>query len=118
MATVSFYAELLPNIRSISLSIVPPTPPNATTRAVVPPGASHLNLHHDDKISTIKLPALSNPGQQEIVVTPRLGEDSFSCRLPVASSPDSSAENRTPWSAPSLSKEPLVSVLCAACNNA
>lgn len=117
MTALLFYAELLPNIRSISLSIVPPTAPNESTRAVVPPGASHLNLYHNDETTTIKLPADSNPSEQTIVVKPRLGEDSFSCRLPVASSPESSTENIAPWSAPELTKESSVSMLCGSCHN-
>ncbi|KAI5789151.1 ubiquitin-conjugating enzyme E2-binding protein [Geopyxis carbonaria] len=116
--TTSFYAELLPNIRSISVSIAPPTPSNVSTRAIVTAGSSSILLQHDGICTSLVLPAKANPGPQEIVISPKPGEDNFSCRLPVIDSAVSSeTENFTPWSAFTLSSSSSGSIHCGTCDS-
>ncbi|KAI5817129.1 ubiquitin-conjugating enzyme E2-binding protein [Pyronema omphalodes] len=115
---LTFYAELLPNIKSISLLISLPTPANASTRATVDPGSTTAVLYHHGETTPLILPAQANPGPRQLVLTTTLGEKTLSSRLPLAA-PSTTAsydnENYAPWSALQLSSKESVSYCCRAC---
>jgi hypothetical protein len=115
---LAFYAELLPNIKSISLLISLPTSANASTRATVDPGSTTAVLYHNGETTPLILPAQANPGPRQLVLTTTLGEKTLSSRLPLAA-PSTTAsydnENYAPWSALQLSSKESVSYCCRAC---
>ncbi|KAA8894131.1 ubiquitin-conjugating enzyme E2-binding protein [Sphaerosporella brunnea] len=114
----TFYAELLPNIRSISLLISLDTPAAASTRVTVNPGASSASLHHHGESINLPLPAAANLRPHQLMIPFAAGEKKLSCRLPLASeSParNNSRENYAPWSAPELMSKASVAFLCREC---
>jgi hypothetical protein len=116
----TFYAELLPNIRSISLLVTLDSPAAASTRVTVNPGASSATLHHHGQSIDLPLPATSNPQPYQLSIPFKAGENKLSCRLQLASSEPPSAgngsrENYAPWSAPELMSKTPISFACRAC---
>lgn len=114
-----FYAELLPNIKSISLSIILPTPATASTRVTVDAGSPSATVYHNGEYTRLILPGPANPSPQQLVVKADVGEKALSCRLPLASLTPAmrdSRENYAPWSAPELSSRQGVSFHCRTCS--
>jgi hypothetical protein len=114
----TFYAELLPNIRSISLLISLDDSATASTRIIVNPGASSVTLYHYGESIDLPLPTSSNPHLHQLLIPFADGERNLSCRLPLAeSSPIKHGirENYAPWSAPELMSKISISFACRAC---
>lgn len=122
--TLRFYAELLPNIRSITISIHLPFPPNASTKLTL--STPHqLQLHHDGEFRLFDLPVsvIASTSRKLLEATPIIApsETKLSYRLPVAPGPYSqlptAPENYVPWSAVSLSSSSKdVSLRCKTCS--
>ena len=117
-----FYAELLPNIGSISLTVSLPSPTSVHTRLFVPHCSSSATLDHDGESTSVTLPVQANPHTSILVLETGIGQKTLSCRLPVAlpllpgviRGPGSA--NWAPWSAPELSAKPTASFSCRTCS--
>lgn len=117
-STPLFHAELLLNIKSITVSINLPSPSNSSTKLTLSK-PSQLDFQHDGETTHFNLPACVAVSAS---LPPRItaGETRLSYRLPVApeSQPISAAvENYVPWSAISLSSfGRKVSLHCQTCS--
>jgi hypothetical protein len=117
-----FYAELLPNIGSISLTVSLPSPASLHTRLFVPHCSSSATLDHDGESTSVILPVQANPHTSILVFEAGIGQKALSCRLPVAlpfppgvtRGPGSA--NWAPWSAPELLEKPTASFSCRTCS--
>ncbi|KAI5850410.1 ubiquitin-conjugating enzyme E2-binding protein [Morchella snyderi] len=117
-----FHAELLPNIRSVTISITLPTPATITTRlALATP--TELLLVHNGTSTPLPLPAaVAVRVATSTLRTTAIGEKTLSYRLPVAAAPASPppsnepAENYVPWTAAALAQAgKSISLMCKAC---
>jgi hypothetical protein len=115
-STALIYAELLSNIRQISVIAALPTPSNSQTKARLLDDAELLELWHDGKSTALRLPgqiassytlAPPKPGLQEISWRMPLANQA-SMRPSIADIPD------VPWSARELSTSSELS--CRNCN--
>ncbi|KAI1496569.1 ubiquitin-conjugating enzyme E2-binding protein [Biscogniauxia marginata] len=113
---ILLYAELLSNIRQISVGCTLPTPSSSSTRAVVSPDCIEFTVSHDGVERSIRLPGrVALPSQLPIQ---KIGATTISWRLPLASTSDrshsvSASEETVPWSAGDLAPESAIS--CRAC---
>ncbi|KAI1490600.1 ubiquitin-conjugating enzyme E2-binding protein [Biscogniauxia mediterranea] len=113
---ILIYAELLSNIRQISIGCTLPTPSSSTTKAVVSPDCLGFTVKHDGAERSIPLPGrVAFPSQLPVQKT---GLTNISWRLPLAGSRDriqnaSVSEEAGPWSAGDLAPESAV--CCRAC---
>lgn len=114
----SYYAELLPNIRSISLLVSLVDTAKADTRVTVAPAAAFATLHHNGLTTPLALPEAANPGPAPMTLTTRPGDSTLSSRLPLAlSSVPVPADNHAPWSAPFLTTlQAAATFCCRACD--
>ncbi|KAI0187316.1 ubiquitin-conjugating enzyme E2-binding protein [Xylaria flabelliformis] len=117
---ILIYAELLSNIRQVSVGCTLPTSASAVTRATVAADGRTLTVAHDGSNETIQLP-------ESVVPIPQLpirasgGGTSLSWRLPLAAAPatgralPTATEESAPWSATDL--EPGSTVVCRTCKS-
>ncbi|TRX98908.1 hypothetical protein FHL15_000250 [Xylaria flabelliformis] len=117
---ILIYAELLSNIRQVSVGCTLPTSASAVTRATVAADGRTLTVAHDGSNETIQLP-------ESVVPIPQLpirgsgGGTSLSWRLPLAAAPapgrvlPTATEEPVPWSATDL--EPGSTVVCRTCKS-
>ncbi|KAG0642662.1 ubiquitin-conjugating enzyme E2-binding protein [Tuber brumale] len=115
-AAPQFHAELLENIRSISISIHLPSPSNSTTKLDLD-SPCLINLHHDGQSMPLNLPGNVAPAAGLVLRVCKPGERMLCYRLPVSSPKSSSteAENYVPWTALELNKEAATLFSCRAC---
>lgn len=116
----TFYAELLPNIKSISLSIHLATPSDASTRALLASDGATVHLQHSGNAVPIALPARAALAGQKLLDSLCPGQNAMSYRLPIE--PEivlaRASENYTPWSALELSaQKDALCFCCRACNS-
>lgn len=102
---VLLYAELLPNIRQISVMVALDQPCYTSTKGLLSADGRHIVLTHGGENYTLNLPEQAIPTAQ--LQKPVVGSKELSWRLPVAGlSSLSSAEfvqsNDAPWSAKDL----------------
>ncbi|KAI5849007.1 ubiquitin-conjugating enzyme E2-binding protein [Tricharina praecox] len=114
---LTFYAELLSNIRAITLSIHLSSPATASTRITVEPSASAAILHHHGESIRLPLPGNVNPEHQQRQYGTTVGTEHLSCRLEVAPPPPPKGENYAPWSAPELTRTESASFDCRKCGS-
>jgi ubiquitin-protein ligase E3 D len=113
---ILIYAELLSQIRQVSVGCALPSPSSASTRATISSDGAKLTITHDGIWRSVQLPGrVQAPSQLPIL---KQGLASLSWRLPLVSSPDvvarPSLENPViPWSASDL--KPLSSIGCREC---
>jgi ubiquitin-protein ligase E3 D len=117
--SILIYAELLSNIRQVSVGCSLPSPCSASTKATVSPDGQSLSLHHEGQQKSVALPGrvaisagLSIQGQ---------GRKTLSWRLPLAVSPTSlvrpsSDLQSVPWSSQGLAT--AAGVRCRKCDAA
>ncbi|KAI1736540.1 ubiquitin-conjugating enzyme E2-binding protein [Xylaria scruposa] len=115
---ILIYAELLSNIRQVSVGCTLPTPVSAVTRATVSTDGRTLTVAHDGSNETVQLP-------ESVVPIPQLpirasgGGTSLSWRLPLAAAAapatGRATEEPVPWSATDL--EPGSTVVCRTCKS-
>lgn len=100
------YAELLSNIRQISVIAALHTPCDASTKVELSPDGLRFILTHGAKTTTLSLPGQVAANSQ--LQKPLIGSQELSWRLPLASPPpraDDAQSNEAPWSAASLSSD-------------
>ncbi|KAL8939718.1 MAG: hypothetical protein Q9216_003196 [Gyalolechia sp. 2 TL-2023] len=114
MAAISIHAELLLNIRQITVQASLPTDCNATTSVRLSSERSLLSAFHDGQVAEIRLPAAVREGS-----IPRIDPKSVrevSLRLPVAKGTVDQvcSAGPTTWSASSMASSTRLS--CRACH--
>ncbi|EPE36587.1 hypothetical protein GLAREA_08750 [Glarea lozoyensis ATCC 20868] len=103
------YAELLSNIRQVSVIAALNTPSDSSTRVEVLDGGRQILVSHQDLSSVLILPGQVTLYSQ--LQQPVSGQKEVSWRLPLASAPSSGRvvanlqENETPWSARDLGED-------------
>ncbi|KAI0841020.1 ubiquitin-conjugating enzyme E2-binding protein [Hypoxylon sp. FL0890] len=113
---ILIYAELLSNIRQVSVGCSLRTPVSSSTRASVSSDGRVLTINHDGVETSVRLPgqvALSNR-----LPVPNLGTTSLSWRLPLAPTSGQHASSTqegqaVPWSASDL--QPESPIMCRTC---
>ncbi|PHH89157.1 hypothetical protein CDD83_6589 [Cordyceps sp. RAO-2017] len=116
--SISMYAELLPNIRQVTVAATLPTPSDATTSADVVDGGRRIRLLHQGRSETLELPAVVLTRGPPVLAVPQMPRSSLSWRLPVSmeqasairSAPESQA---IPWSSVDLA--PGSAIACRDC---
>ncbi|KAI0404980.1 ubiquitin-conjugating enzyme E2C-binding protein [Xylaria palmicola] len=112
---ILIYAELLPNIRQISVGCTLPSPISEATRASVATDGKALTVTHGGLSETIRLPESVAPFPQ--LPVGNSGAAGLSWRLPLATALGgrvrSASEELVPWSATDL--EPGSAVECRTC---
>jgi len=114
----SLYAELLSNIRQVSIVATLPTPSQDTTfasLAVIEHGTKSLKLTHDENVLSISLPG--NVNEEFPLQHSQIGKTELSWRLPVIAdekeNPLDIGYTTENWSAQNL--EPNVALSCRKC---
>lgn len=108
------YAELLPNIRQISVLAALPTPSDATTRVSLSKDRAVLTLVHNGATASLRLPGAISPTYTPTQPHPTLAQLSWRIPLVVSPSQQRAAPSLpAPWSAGALAKTSLFS--CRGC---
>ncbi|KFY76600.1 hypothetical protein V499_03807 [Pseudogymnoascus sp. VKM F-103] len=97
------YAELLPNIRQISVLAALPTPSDGTTRVSLSGDSAILTLVHNGATTSLQLPGAIAPTYNPAQPHPNLAQ--LSWRIPLAASllqPRAAPSLPAPWSAGAL----------------
>ncbi|KAI3332268.1 ubiquitin-conjugating enzyme E2C-binding protein [Xylariaceae sp. AK1471] len=114
---ILIYAELLSNIRQVSVGCTLPTPVSTTTRATVAADGKVLTVAHDGLSQSLQLPGVVASSSQLPVKS--LGDTRLSWRLPLAALSTSrvlpTSEESVPWSATDL--EQGSAVVCRTCKS-
>ncbi|OTB00036.1 hypothetical protein M426DRAFT_245157 [Hypoxylon sp. CI-4A] len=116
--TIQIYAELLSNIRKISVGCDLLTPSSSSTKATISPSGRVLTVCHDGAENTIVLPGRVASINSLPVL--KLGSKNLSWRLPLAETPghhafSASDEQSVPWSASDLQLG--ASISCRTCGS-
>lgn len=119
-ASALLYAELLPNIRQISVGCLLPSPSSRQTKVRVSPDGEHIIVHHNGQDASLKLPGRAQGGLTPPV---REGQSNIAFRLPVLA-PDGGTKGfvrpaaepqAVPWSATDILRGcPLRCMQCEA----
>ena len=97
---IQVYAELLSNIRQISVAVTLPSPSDASTQATI--AADCLRVKHNDDVCTLTLPGMTSFGMGRLPI-PSQATTTLSWRLPLAPSGSRDRGGReAPWSATDL----------------
>ncbi|KAH8794578.1 HECT-like ubiquitin-conjugating enzyme-binding-domain-containing protein [Hyaloscypha sp. PMI_1271] len=112
------YAELLSNIRQISVIVALEEPCDLTTRVELSADGWRFILRHSEEASSLSLPGQVSPGFQ--LQRPVFGAKELTWRLPLAGEPtctsmDTMQSNCAPWSAKYLGKE--TEFVCRGCGS-
>ncbi|KFY49151.1 hypothetical protein V495_00693 [Pseudogymnoascus sp. VKM F-4514 (FW-929)] len=111
------YAELLPNIRQISVLAALPTPSNSTTSVSLSSDRAVLTLVHNGATASLQLPGAIAPSYTPTQPHPNLAQLSWRIPLETSSSqPRAAPSLPAPWSAGTLS--PTTSFTCRECGQA
>lgn len=118
VSKLQLYAELLPNLRRISLAVSFPSPTDATTRVTLASNGITVEVAHHGETSRLELPAKAALGASNLM-TPKYGDTTLTWRLEIAS-PDQSDDlplqrNAALWSATEL--DTGYGVACRKCGN-
>lgn len=110
--TPIIYAELLSNIRQVSILASLPTPSNTSTTATLSASGTHITLSHASTYTILPLPAAVLPS---ILPGPKSGLTELSYRLPLVAPPARGEPDsvESPWPAYTLSPETQFS--CRSC---
>jgi hypothetical protein len=115
---MSLYAELLANIRQISLAASLPSPSDASTQVALTADCKTVELRHGSSVYQLALPAKTALGGTLLPIQDRQkGTTTLSWRLPLdaSSTPSSSHQSDAlPWSATDL--DPSSAVACRQCS--
>lgn len=111
------YAELLSNIRQISVIVALEQPCDLATKVELSVDGCRFSLHHGGEASSLILPGQIPPTFQ--LQKPALGARELTWRLPLAGQPDRSMDTGpstcAPWSAKALGEESEFT--CRACDS-
>jgi len=107
------YAELLANIRQISVIVSLLTPCDSSTVVSISLQRDSITIHHDGKISTLPLPG--QVAASAVLQKPSLRSRDLSWRLPLAGEPTRGDPdtNESPWAANNLGKD--TQLFCRSC---
>ena len=112
------YAELLSNIRQISVIATLRSPANITTKATLSTDRHHISLHHDGTTTTLRLPGqvtsdapLPRPTPGRIEISWRLPSSSQSSRA----SEENGQDIEVPWLATSIRED--TELACRECRS-
>jgi len=110
------YAELLSNIRQISVIVALEEPCDLTTKVELSADGRRFILHYDGEKSSLGLPGRVPPSFQ--LPNPVYGARELTWRLPLAGQPtrpslDTMLSNSAPWSAKLLGED--LEFMCRAC---
>lgn len=102
------YAELLSNIRQVSVIAALDVPCDATTKVELTGGGQQFVLYHGGESNTLNLPGTVSQNAQ--LQKPAVGSKELSWRLPLAGPPtrpdaEDAQSKEAPWSAKTLGKE-------------
>ncbi|KAH6670633.1 HECT-like ubiquitin-conjugating enzyme-binding-domain-containing protein [Halenospora varia] len=116
--SVLIYAELLSNIRQISVIAALDTPCDASTKVELSSNGQQFILNHKGKTTTLNLPGQVSSRAQ--LQNPTLGSKELSWRLPVEGvftreDAENARSNDGPWSAKTLGEES--EFLCRSCDS-
>lgn len=115
MVSTHIYAELLLNIKQVTVFITLPSNSNDNTTILLGPDQTHLHLRHEDDDYAVALPCqvVSNPALKN----PPIPTKQLSFRLAVhdAASLPSRANSEVPWAATQLTPETRIA--CQSCGN-
>lgn len=108
MSKPLIYAELLSNIRQISVIAALHTPCDASTNVELSADGRQIVLHHRGSTSSLNLPGQVVPSSR--LQPPVLGNKELSWRLPLSGPPsrptaDNAASNEAPWAATDLNED-------------
>lgn len=112
------YAELLANIRQISLAAALPSPCDSSTRVAISADCQTVELKHRGSTCALKLPGKASLGGVVLPIQDKQhGSTSLEWRLPLDASslPPANQADNTPWSATDLDAESGVD--CRGCAN-
>ena len=112
-ADTLIYAELLSNIRQISVIAVLPIPSNNQTTVALSSDRQQIALQHGGQTTTLTLPGQVHPTAQ--LQLPALGKTELSWRLPLAGQPTRSEapDVEAPWPAQGLEAD--LEISCREC---
>lgn len=114
----STYAEALLNIRQTTLCISLPSPHDTTTKLTLSPDRKILEVHHQSRIATVRLPiAVANSASLKL---PHQPTKEVSLRLPFATDTRPVSLCRTHQRCPAWSAKALADVqevFCQACGH-
>ncbi|KAK0730823.1 ubiquitin-conjugating enzyme E2-binding protein [Lasiosphaeris hirsuta] len=114
----SIYAELLSNIRQISLAVSLSSPSDVSTRVTVAADGISIAVAHHSDTHQLRLPAKVSVGAAALPIQ-KQGVTTFSWRLPLdlngALATSATQPQATPWSATDL--KPGSEVSCRECNS-
>lgn len=107
------YAELLSNIRQISVIAALETVCNSSTKAELSSDGHRFVLHHDGQVNTLTLPGAASTSFRLQIPAP--GTKELSWRLPLNGEPNtpSAESNDAPWPAKDLNENS--EFLCRSC---
>lgn len=113
LSNTLIYAELLSNIRQISVIAVLPTSSNNKTTSTLSSDRRQIALEHEGQRTTLTLPGQAHPTAQ--LQPTALGKNELSWRLPLAgqSTRSEATDIEAPWSAKDL--EPDLEISCREC---
>ena len=119
MAVINLYAELLLNIRQLTILVTLPTTSNDTTRVELSPDQRSLSIFHDGKYTAVNLPCKAASSSVTMASASNIKELSF--RLPITH--DNRAEGYNGvnnsghfiWPASALSS--TTKIACRCCKN-
>lgn len=116
---ILIYAELLTNIKRVSVGVHLPSRSDATTRVVISDNGRQLHIYHQNSSQTLELPSqVITSTSATTLPIPNQGSVNLSWRLPVLpteiNGPQFSPENQAiPWT--SMDAEPGSRVSCRKC---
>jgi hypothetical protein len=112
-STTLIYAELLSNIRQISVIAALDSPSNSSTRAELSSDGQQFLLRHEGQATILELPGAASPSFR--LQPPAIAAKELSWRLPLAGEPKAADTESTdaPWPAKDLSES--TEFLCRSC---
>lgn len=117
MAVINLYAELLLNIRQVTILVTLPTISNDTTRIELSPDRRSLTTFHDGQRATVDLPCQA--ASSSVITTSASKKKEHSFRLPIANhNLAGNGENNDAlciWPASALSSR--TEIACRMCKN-
>jgi hypothetical protein len=121
MSSIEIYAELLNNIRAVTLVVSLQSESNQETNATLSADGQMVTISHESISASIRLPTQMTGGGTATLALPAAPAKDLTLRLQLQETApgllkleDESSENIIPWSAPDLDLS--VSLLCKNCN--
>lgn len=119
MSSIEIYAELLNNIRAVTLVITLQTESNQETKALLSADGQTITVSHEDQSASIRLPTQMEGGGTATLTLPAAPSKSLTLRLQLEETApgllkpgEDSSENVAPWSATDLTG---LSISCREC---